>query len=60
MSNMRKNVVTLKSLLPAPGSATESSVQSGPAGQKELTAEDYTAIKGKLDAGLPTGYSNAM
>jgi hypothetical protein len=40
MSNMRKNVVTLKSLLPAPGSATESSVQSGPAGQKELTAED--------------------
>jgi hypothetical protein len=37
---MRKNVVTLKSLLPAPGSATESSVQSASAGQKELTAED--------------------
>jgi len=40
MSEMRKSVVTLKSLLPAPGSATESSVQSASADQKDLTAED--------------------
>jgi len=40
MANIRTKVVTLKSLQPAPGSATESSVQGSSAGQKELTAED--------------------
>lgn len=38
--SIRKKIVTLKSLKPAPGSPTEASIDSTSAGQKELTAED--------------------
>jgi len=44
MTKIRRKVVTLKSLLPAPGSAVESTIEAASAGEKELTPEEQQML----------------
>ena len=44
MTQIRNKVVTLKSLLPTPGSAMESAIEGASVGEKQLTPEEQQAL----------------